>query len=571
MSKKRTTILSAYLTGSILSLLLVCSSTGVQGQDLETIRDQKFVTYGGGISFNNTFYTATGIENRRDPYFWQLNANLNFNFLGVVSVPFSATFSQQQKSFSQPQPFNRFGLSPKYKSLTAHLGHRSMNFSQFTLAGALFLGAGVEYQPSNNPWRASVMYGRLAKAVERASSDGLVFAQPTFKRIGYGTKIGYEKDDVSTHLILFSANDDENSIPVTDSLDLEVKPQSNFVIGFLTRFKLMKLFTFDIDFAHSMFTRDATAPETAFNNFSFSNNLGGLFTNNASSSFTNALQSKFTYQATKFQLNLAYRRIDPGFTTLGSSFLNNDLEDISGGISLPLFNNRVSLSTNLGVQRNNLEEQLNEQVVRVIFSSSAGIQVTERLNTSLSYSNFSTETQQTLIQTNLLEDSLDFFQVTRSGTLNMNYALGPEKASSLFGTVSIQDASDSDENASNFTNLNAGYSTLLYEIWRISVSGTYNQNKTQENENTSYGPVFSIGRSLFDNKVKTNFSYNLFNSLLNGQLQSRITNIRWNASSTIGKRHSVSLNAFYILRDVRTEGTSEIRELRGNVNYAFRL
>lgn len=557
------------LKNHIVFTLLFISFCSV-AQDLETIKDQKFVTYTGGISFNNTFYNAIGMQSQRDPYFWQLTANINFNFLNVVQVPFSATISQQQKSFNQPQPFNRFGLSPTYKSLTGHFGHRSMTFSQFSLAGTIFFGAGLEYTPKNNPWRASAMYGRLAKPVERFARDGLIFAEPTYRRIAFGTKVGYEKDDISTHLILFRSSDDENSINVPDSID--VKPEENLVLGLVTKFKFLSVFTMEIDYAHSMLTRDKTAIERTENELSFRNNLGSLFNANQSSTFNNALSSKLTFNGNLFQLNFAYRRIDPGFTTHGSSFLNNDLEDISGGVALPLFEGRVSLSANAGVQRNNLENQLAAQVSRFIFSTSASVAVSERLNTSIAYSNFSTDTRQTLLQDDLLSDTLEFFQVTRNGTVTANYTLGDAKQSNVFGTLSLQDATDSDGNASIFTNANVGFSTVINTVWRLNTSANYNKNVTMDSETTSVGPGFGVGRSLWQNKVQMNLAFNMFNSYLEGDLQSRIATVRWTASSSLGQHHSISLNAFYTDRVSVQEGVNNsTKEVRGNVNYAFRF
>ncbi|MEM9858675.1 MAG: hypothetical protein AAF843_15045 [Bacteroidota bacterium] len=550
-------------------MVIICAHYSF-AQDLETIKEQKFLTYSGGVSLNNTFYEAIGMRSQRDPYFWQFNANIHFNILNLVQVPFSLTLSQQQKQFSQPQPFNRFGLSPTYKSFTAHLGHRSMNFSQFTLAGTLFFGAGVEYTPNNNPWRASAMYGRLAKPVERFAQDGLVFAEPTFRRTAFGVKTGYEKEDISAHFILFKADDDENSITVPDSVD--IAPQENLVLGILSKFKFLSVFTFEIDYAHSMLTRDKTATSGTANEFSFRNNLGRLFTVNQSSSFKNAVSTKLTFDGNLFQLNLAYRRIDPEFTTLGSSFLNNDLQDISGGIALPLFNGKVSLSANTGVQRNNLDNQLAAQVSRFIFSSSASIAATERLNTSLSYSNFSTDTRQKLLEDDLLSDTLAYFQVTRNGSVTANYALGAEKQSNVFGTLSLQDATDSDKNESLFTNVNTGFSTVWNTVWRFNVSANYNKNVITDSETTSLGPGLGMGRSLWENKIQMNLAVNLFNNYIQSELQNRIVTLRWTASSSLGKHHSISLSTFYTDRESMSEGEStNTKEIRGNLNYAYRF
>jgi hypothetical protein len=45
----------------------------------------------GGININATALGAQGTELNRDPFFWQLNANVNINFYGVESLPFSIT------------------------------------------------------------------------------------------------------------------------------------------------------------------------------------------------------------------------------------------------------------------------------------------------------------------------------------------------------------------------------------------------------------------------------------------------------------------------------------------------
>ena len=82
----------------IIPMVSVCD---LNAQDLGNIDKKNPIKISGGINATQTFYNAWGIQNRRDPYYWLLNANLNFNILGV-SIPVSATFSQQSKSFTQP-------------------------------------------------------------------------------------------------------------------------------------------------------------------------------------------------------------------------------------------------------------------------------------------------------------------------------------------------------------------------------------------------------------------------------------------------------------------------------------
>lgn len=539
-------------------------------QDLETLGEQKLFAYNGSLSATQTFYHAAGMPSRRDPYFWQLNANLNLTFLGIISVPLSATLSQQNKSFAQPQPFNRFGISPTYKGLTVHLGHRTINFSDYTLAGNLFFGAGVEYKPENNPVRVSAMYGRFAKPVAKFSQFGQVYAEPTYRRIGFGTKVGFELEKQRAAVMFFRAYDDPNSIDVVDS-SLVVTPEENLVVGLEGGFKFFDRFSLEGEYAYSLFTRDRRIPELFTNDYSFINNLGGLYKPNGSSAFTNALKSRLTYQGDGFQANLSYRRVDPGYTTHGSSFLNNDLEDITAGISLPLFNNRVTLSTSSGLQHNNLDNQNSARVIRYVFSSSASISATEKLNINLNVSNFSTSTQQLLLQTDILSDTLEFFQVTRSAMASVNYQTGKEtNTGTLFVSGNLQDATDSQGNGSLFKSGNAGYSFKIGEDWSTNTSFTINQSAAGIS-NLTLGPVFGVNRSFMDNKVRSSLSLSLLNSYLNKSKNSHIDNVRWSVNWTAGKRHTVSFNTFYLLKNTYEEAAKATQEWRGTLNYAFRI
>lgn len=558
------------------TICLILFSLGASGQDIEQMGDQKLFGYSGGISATTTFYHVEGMPRRRDPFFWQLNANLNLNLLGIINAPFSFTLSQQNKSFSQPQPFNRFGISPTYKGITLHLGHRTLNFSDYTLAGNLFFGVGLEYKPKDHPLRVSALYGRFAKPVDKYAEQGQVYAEPTYRRMGYGVKVGFEGDDQHAALIFFRAADDVNSIVLEDSLvtGTTPTPEENLVVGIEGGFRFLDRFSFDAEYAYSLFSRDRRIPELFIDSYTFINNLGGLFTPNASSSFTNAFRSQLAYQGNRFQMNLGYRRVDPGYTTHGSSFLNNDLEDITVGLSVPVFSNRVTLNVNGGLQHNNLEKQNTSEVRRVIFSSSASISASEKLNINLNYSNFSTSTHQMLIRSNILSDTLEFYQVTRSAMATVNYLIGSEnRQSTLFITGNFQDATDNQGNGSKFMSGNAGYAFKIGEMWSANSSFSINNSEASGFINLTAGPVLGLNRSFFDNRVRSNFSYSLLNSYINGTRESHINNVRWSGNWSPGKRHAISMNAFYIFRNARSqeEGQGTIHEVRLTFNYSFRI
>lgn len=554
-----------------IGVLLGALSDVSFGQDIEQVVQEKPVRVSGGFNANSTLYHVSGMENRRDPFFWMLSANINFDIYGVLSIPFSFTISQQNKNFAQPQPFNQFGLSPKYKAVTLHLGHRSMNFSDYTLAGNLFFGAGVEVEPKDAFWRVSAMYGQFAKPVAKSAQEGLVFADPTFRRTGFGVKLGLGREKNNLDLILFRARDDEHSIQIADSL--EVRPEENLVLGFNTNHKIGRRLSFQLEYAYSMYTRDTRLHPVVIDDFTFVNNLGSLFTPNLSSDYNSAIKSKIQYNANAYQLNLSYRRIDPGYQTMGSSFLNNDLRDISGGVAWGMFKQKVNIALNAGIQTNNLNNQLTADVARVIFSSNVNYIASEKFNVNVNYSNFNSSTKQSQLQTDILVDSLEFFQLTRSGTVNLTYQTNREIGlnHSLFLSTTLQDASDSENTSSTFFNVTAGHQMRIGQGWSVGLSYTYNKSQSLDISNVTTGPILTLGRSFFSDRVRSTWSASLLNTYLDGNLESLVSNLRWVNSCRIGKKHNVSLNVYYLNKNLKAEDATVINEIRGGINYSYRL
>src|SRR5690606_30555610 len=102
------------------------------------------------------YYGTSGIASRRQPFSWYITGAPVVSIYGI-SFPFSMTVSEQERRYAQP--FNRYGVSPRYKWLTLHAGYRNVRFSDFTLAGVNMLGGGVEINPGI--FRFGAMAGRI--------------------------------------------------------------------------------------------------------------------------------------------------------------------------------------------------------------------------------------------------------------------------------------------------------------------------------------------------------------------------------------------------------------------------
>ena len=72
------------------------------------------------------------------------------------------------------------------------------------------------------------------------------------------------------------------------------------------------------------------ARESKLEGYTYLNNLGFLFDANTSSYLSKAMKYNLDYKKDKINLKFAYRRVDPEYRTMGSVYLNNDFEDITG-------------------------------------------------------------------------------------------------------------------------------------------------------------------------------------------------------------------------------------------------
>ncbi len=199
-----------------LILLLVLSSL-IIAQNLETIGTEKPFTLSGGFNLKTGLYGSEGLPSRQDPFTYGIDANATLDFYGV-SMPFSVTYYDGNKSYTHP--FSQFGLSPKYKWITGHFGYRSLNFSEFTINGKTFLGAGLELLPGK--WRLGGLYGKF----NDKSEDDALKAQgfKPLSRKGWAVMAGYGFDKASLDLSLLKIGDDDKDYNII--IDTAVRPRN---------------------------------------------------------------------------------------------------------------------------------------------------------------------------------------------------------------------------------------------------------------------------------------------------------------------------------------------------------
>ena len=468
-----------------------------------------------------------------------------------IAIPFSASFSQQQNEFTQP--FNQVGLSPKYKSVTVHAGYRSMSFSPYTLGGKTFLGGGIEIKPKDSWIQASVLYGRFARAVQTGGNDGNVSGIATYERWGYGAKVQMGNKTNLVAISLFRGRDDENSI-LADSTNAYIAPAENLVWSIFTKHKIAKKVTFDFEYAFSGYTRDTRNTNEVLDNFNYYNNLGGLFTPNATTQYNKAIVTNLTYAHQKYNLKFTYKRIDPQYLSMGTPFLNNDLENLTGAVTWKMFKKKFGITTTGGFQRNNLDGLKATKETRLAMGLNLTYTYKKKMNMSFNYANFKSDVR----QAQFIEiDSLEFFQVTHNLSFRTNYKLGNSKFSKkdIIFSTNYQLATDSYDSETTISNNNLGYKHSLKPIGlSLFASMNYNRSAFQGLETDSYGPTFNATKKLMKKKVVLKFTFSTLFRKANKIKQNAISNFRFTAKYNYNRHHGISLNTSLLDRQTY-EGT----------------
>ncbi|MEM9390974.1 MAG: hypothetical protein AAGA02_10895 [Bacteroidota bacterium] len=553
-----------YTLTSWFLLILLMVPMGISAQDLDKFSLKNPVKVSGKLSSTATFYSSNG-DSQRDPFYWLINGSVNISYNGIA-IPLSFTFSQQERAFAQP--FNQIGMSPSYKGVTLHLGYRSMNFSDITLGGATFLGAGVEVKPKNAKMSYAAMYGRLVRPISPGNLTESFTETPAYARHGYGAKITHEKEGNTVDFIFFRASDDPGSVNIPDSLDID--PEENAIVGLNIKRTFFKKLTINLQTAYSGYTLNTNLPPVTGEDFSYRNNLEPFLETNLSTQFNKAIISDLSYKGKFFNLKFAYRRIDPEYQTMGSTFLVNDFENITGTVGWVMLQNKLNFSATYGRQRDNLNEDKVSEMQRDVGGINVVYVPSPKFNISANYSNFSSSTT---YDAALFLDSLNYLQVTRNGSLNVNYLINQQnKNRAAYLLANWQDVSDPGGNSSTFYNFSVGHQ-MLYTASGVTLNTglTYTNNAVTGLINDSYGPTISISKPFFQKKLVALFNTTALQSNMDGELQSRFINARLNFKYTYNSKHALQFAGTYLIKQSFGDTDETTREFRGQFGYSYKF
>lgn len=557
-----------------LILIFSIALGNLYAQNLESISKKEYkkdlIKFNGSLSLGTWFYNATGIQARKNPISWYVSGAPTVSFAGM-SFPFSATISEQDRSFQQP--FNQFGVSPYYKWIKLHLGYRNMSFSEYTLAGATFLGAGIELNPKK--FRIGAFYGRLRRAVDQDTTVEFTVL-PSFKRMAWGAKIGYGTVNNYVDLSVLKSKDIMGSAKI-DSF-AAIKPQDNFVVALKNQWRLFKALTFGGEGALSIITYNKWLGEIKLDSslgndaakFSAINNL---ITFNLSTKARFAGNGFINFQQEKYGIQFSSRYTQSEFISHGANYVQDDIFINTLSPSVVLFKGRVNVGTSVGIQQDNLDKTKQATTKRLVSSANVSFKPIKRSMVAVSYSNYGTTQSSGNIQ---LNDSVLMSIVNTTYGLSASYQFPTKNYTQAFsGNIQKSDVLDRNEFTKGFSQSSVLFTGVNYNLGVNKIKANFSTGLIYSLVNTYGGNIKSNGINLSVSKnflknairISTSFGYQerYFNNKKNGYIATNNTNFNYNYK----KKHNFGLG-FNI-----TKNTSSVRSIRAfneqriRFNYGF--
>lgn len=408
-----------------------------------------------------------------------------------------------------------------------------------------------------------------------------------YQRMGYGFKAGIGKGNNFIDFVLFHAKDRENSLNKVPAQS-DVLPAENLVLGINFSKSISSRILFSGEYSNSAFTRDVRSVENTAYIPGIYKTTTSIFTPRSSSSYYNALRTNITYTTKGFSFGIGYEKIDPNYRTLGAYYFNNDLENITVNSTKKLYQGKISIGANIGVQRNNLNEQKIATMRRFIGAVNLSYAPSAKWNLSGSYSNFQTFTRirsqfekinQLTPYDNL--DTLNYVQLTQSANLSTNYLIGniqdQRKRQSINMAVTYQVVGDSYGSSQNIGMGTVFYNgSLSYQYFIVPKNLNFtttlntNINKLGFTKILMLGPTLGITKTAFENKLRSSISTSWNKSFSEGIANARVLNVRLTESYTFLKKHNFNLSLVVLNRST-TINSAGFTEFTGIIGYVFNI
>lgn len=557
-----------YLWIGLYFFLLICLPSLAFSQDLGNLSKQKPVVLSGSLSLRLNSFSTSDTRSTRDPFFWTVSGSPTLTIYGIA-FPFTLAVSNKQKDFRQP--FNMYGVSPYYKKIRLHAGYRSVYFSDYTLSDHLFLGGGIEAEPSI--FRFGFVYGRFMKAIEPVK-DTLAsqYAIPSFARKGFAVKLGVGKADNYLDLILLKIQDDTSSLKA-HPVDVGVAAASNLVLGIKSRQVIAKIFSFDLDFGVSAYTNDLSARDLTDNDYKGLGFIKNFYSPKVSTQFLTAGKASLGVRIKKMSVKINYRRVEPEYQSMGAYYLNTDLENLTIAPSWQMFKSKLRVNGSLGLQRNNIFKNKINNSVRTANSLSMSYAPNSKWGANINYSNYnmSQTRNYTVVRDTLM---MEQFSNNVNGSVYYNFGTKNHKqnVTTSMNYMKLADNTNRNLQSNSTTSVNP---TVSYRFNNTDKKFTFNVNtnannfKTDKNTTFRWGLSSGFSKTLLKDKFKTGTNLSYFSTRLNGAGYSSTISLGGNVGYQPVKGHALTLALNFVNRSFAVGKQTGTTDLLGNFCYTF--
>ena len=483
--------------------LLVLSFTFSYAQDLSHIKDTKAFQISGGLSTGLNYMDNYNLTDAHKPFSYIVNLRLTPSIYGF-SFPFSFSYSQMNRSFSQP--FYRFGISPTYKWAKLNLGYRTTGFSKYSVYGQKSLGVGVDLHPGK--FRFAAMVGKFHRNKSFRTVNPLPVDQEEYTRKGYALKLGVGSKKNYFDLIFMQIKDDTSLFSDTD----KYKPEANAIVSANTKFNITKTLRFKLETAVSVLTQNMLASDFEMQDVPSILLRSKDFLNlNMSSSVSFAGDAALDLHLRKFSAGLQYKRIEPGFRSLGTGFIRDDYESYQ--INMGYHVSKFSLRAGIGLLHDNLRNTKMAQTNRMINNLSLNYNPSKNFGINANYTNFSTQQAEGRVP---LNDTIKLYQVNKNISVMPHWQkTGKKYTHYVSANFTYADMVDKNEFTQNSVPVQSNTAMLQYMLTiipnQMNVGGniSYIKNTSIQGDNVFYGPTLSIGKTMLKNtlQIRTAITY----------------------------------------------------------------
>jgi hypothetical protein len=295
---------------------------------------------------------------------------------------------------------------------------------------------------------------------------------------------------------------------------------------------------------------------------------------NSTSDYHTALKSALSYKFThKIITSLQYRRIAPGYRSMGAYFFNDDVENVTINQTLAFLKDKINVRGSIGFQHDNLDKAKKATSKRTIGALNFSYNINQQFGLDANYSNFTSNQKAGKMP---VIDSLKLFQVNKSISVTPRFMKMKDNRSHMvmlnFNFMKLDDKNKKTQNQTetNTTILYLNYSLgFVPQKMNLIVGLNYTGLKNNFYENTMKGFTAGISKTL----AKDNLSLSWNNCLLFNKVNEdngTIFTTSLSANYRLASKHSFNFNLYYIANSfAQDSATPSFNEFRGDFSYVF--